>query len=138
MQVTGELKENLNCWDALRAALPVGTVSGAPKVKAMELIDELEVNRRGPYSGGFGGVSFTGDMDIALALRTIVFQTGTPYDTVHSCKDDNKRREWVAYLQAGAGVVADSDPDNEHRECQNKAAALARAIDLAESAFVDK
>ncbi|XP_044508797.1 anthranilate synthase alpha subunit 1, chloroplastic-like [Mangifera indica] len=136
--VTGELKENLNCWDALRAALPVGTVSGAPKVKAMELIDELEVNRRGPYSGGFGGVSFTGDMDIALALRTIVFQTGTPYDTVHSCKDDNKRREWVAYLQAGAGVVADSDPDDEHRECQNKAAALARAIDLAESAFVDK
>lgn len=138
MQVTGELKENLNCWDALRAALPVGTVSGAPKVKAMELIDELEVNRRGPYSGGFGGVSFTGDMDIALALRTIVFQTGTPYDTLHSYKDANKRREWVAYLQAGAGVVADSDPDDEHRECQNKAAALARAINLAESAFVDK
>lgn len=106
------------------------------QVKAMELIDELEVNRRGPYSGGFGGVSFTGDMDIALALRTMVFQTGTRYDTMYSYKDARKRREWVAYLQAGAGIVADSDPDDEHRECQNKAAGLARAIDLAESAFI--
>ncbi|KAH7548391.1 hypothetical protein JRO89_XS14G0113400 [Xanthoceras sorbifolium] len=136
--VTGELQDHLTSWDALRAALPVGTVSGAPKVKAMELIDELEVNRRGPYSGGFGGVSFTGDMDIALALRTMIFQTGARYDTMYSYKDASKRREWVAYLQAGAGIVADSDPDDEHRECQNKAAGLARAIDLAESAFVDK
>uniref|UniRef100_A0A803P1E4 anthranilate synthase n=1 Tax=Cannabis sativa TaxID=3483 RepID=A0A803P1E4_CANSA len=136
--VTGDLRDSLNCWDVLRAALPVGTVSGAPKVKAMELIDELEVSKRGPYSGGFGGVSFTGDMDIALALRTIVFPTGTRFDTMYSYKDAGKRREWVAYLQAGAGIVADSDPDDEHRECQNKAAALARAIDLAESAFVDK
>ncbi|GAV56758.1 Chorismate_bind domain-containing protein/Anth_synt_I_N domain-containing protein [Cephalotus follicularis] len=136
--VTGELLDNLTCWDALRAALPVGTVSGAPKVKAMELIDKLEVTRRGPYSGGFGSVSFTGDMDIALALRTMVFPTGTRFDTMISYKDVNQRREWVAYLQAGAGVVADSVPENEHRECQNKAAALARAIDLAESAFVDK
>ncbi|KAI4305234.1 hypothetical protein L6164_028612 [Bauhinia variegata] len=71
--VTGELLDHLTSWDALRAALPVGTVSGAPKVKAMELIDELEVTRRGPYSGGFGGISFSGDMDIALALRTMVF-----------------------------------------------------------------
>lgn len=106
------------------------------QVKAMELIDQLEVNRRGPYSGGFGGISFTGDMDIALALRTMVFQTSTRYDTMYSYKDARKRREWVAYLQAGAGIVADSDPDDEHRECQNKAAGLARAIDLAESAFV--
>lgn len=108
------------------------------QVKAMELIDQLEVTRRGPYSGGFGGVSFTGDMDIALALRTIVFPTGTRFDTMYSYKDAGQRREWVAYLQAGAGIVADSDPDDEHRECQNKAAGLARAIDLAESAFVDK
>ncbi|PON95206.1 Anthranilate synthase component I [Trema orientale] len=136
--VTGDLRDSLSCWDVLRAALPVGTVSGAPKVKAMELIDELEVTKRGPYSGGFGGVSFTGDMDIALALRTIVFPTGTRFDTMYSYKDAGKRREWVAHLQAGAGIVADSDPDDEHRECQNKAAALARAIDLAESAFVDK
>ncbi|XP_062092515.1 anthranilate synthase alpha subunit 1, chloroplastic [Humulus lupulus] len=136
--VTGDLRDSLTCWDVLRAALPVGTVSGAPKVKAMELIDKLEVAKRGPYSGGFGGVSFSGDMDIALALRTIVFPTGTRFDTMYSYKDAGKRREWVAYLQAGAGVVADSDPDDEHRECQNKAAGLARAIDLAESAFVDK
>ncbi|KAL8516345.1 hypothetical protein ACS0TY_014849 [Phlomoides rotata] len=127
--VTGELLPNLTSWDALRAALPVGTVSGAPKVKAMELIDQLEVTRRGPYSGGFGGISFNGDMDIALALRTIVFPTS---------KSTEKRREWVAHLQAGAGIVADSVPADEQKECENKAAALARAIDLAESSFVEK
>ncbi|XP_077222969.1 anthranilate synthase alpha subunit 1, chloroplastic-like [Tasmannia lanceolata] len=136
--VTGELLDHLSCWDALRAALPVGTVSGAPKVKAMELIDQLEVTRRGPYSGGFGGISFSGHMDIALALRTIVFPTNARYDTMYLYKDTNKRKEWVAHLQAGAGIVADSDPDDEQRECENKAAGLARAIDLAESAFVDR
>ncbi|KAF1878587.1 hypothetical protein Lal_00047256 [Lupinus albus] len=136
--VTGELLDHLTCWDALRAALPVGTVSGAPKVKAMELIDQLEVARRGPYSGGFGGISFTGDMDIALALRTMIFPTNTRFDTMYSYKDVSKRREWIAHLQAGAGIVADSDPADEQRECENKTAALARAIDLAESSFVDK
>ncbi|XP_078436482.1 anthranilate synthase alpha subunit 1 [Wolffia australiana] len=134
--VSGELQDEQTSWDALRAALPVGTVSGAPKVKAMELIDELEVTRRGPYSGGFGAVSFSGDMDIALALRTIVFPTGAGYDTIYSYRGATTRREWVAHLQAGAGIVADSDPDDEQRECENKAAALARAIDLAESAFL--
>ncbi|XP_068337452.1 anthranilate synthase alpha subunit 2, chloroplastic-like isoform X2 [Pyrus communis] len=136
-KVTGELLDDLTSWDVLRTALPVGTVSGAPKVKAMELIDKLEVTRRGPYSGGFGGISFSGNMDIALALRTIVFPTSFRYDTMYSYKDANKRREWVAHLQAGAGIVADSDPADEQRECENKAAALARAIDLAESSFVD-
>lgn len=104
----------------------------------MELIDELEITRRGPYSGGFGGISFTGDMDVALALRTIVFPTGTRYDTMYSYKDEVRRQEWVAHIQAGAGIVADSDPADEQRECENKSAALARAIDLAESSFVDK
>ena len=108
------------------------------QVKAMELIDQLEVTRRGPYSGGFGGISFSGDMDIALGLRTFVFPTNTRFDTMYSYKDVNKRREWVAHLQAGAGIVADSDPADEQRECENKAAALARAIDLAESSFVEK
>ncbi|XP_034688031.1 anthranilate synthase alpha subunit 2, chloroplastic isoform X2 [Vitis riparia] len=136
--VTGELLDHLTSWDALRAALPVGTVSGAPKVKAMELIDQLEVTRRGPYSGGFGGISFSGDMDIALALRTIVFPSGSRFDTMFSYKDMNKRREWVAHLQAGAGIVADSVPADEQKECENKAAALARAIDLAESSFIEK
>eukprot|EP00252_Welwitschia_mirabilis_P027548 TRINITY_DN9478_c0_g1_i2.p1 TRINITY_DN9478_c0_g1~~TRINITY_DN9478_c0_g1_i2.p1 ORF type:complete len:603 (+),score=119.19 TRINITY_DN9478_c0_g1_i2:285-2093(+) len=136
--VTGALQDNLSSWDALRAALPVGTVSGAPKVKAMELIDELEPTRRGPYSGGIGGVSFTGDMDIALALRTMVFKTGPRYDTMYSYKDASKRRDWAVHLQAGAGIVADSNPDDEHRECINKAAALGRAIDLAEATFVNE
>ncbi|KAL5991506.1 Allatostatin [Asimina triloba] len=136
--VTGELLDQLTCWDALRAALPVGTVSGAPKVKAMELIDQLEVTRRGPYSGGFGGISFTGDMDVALALRTIVFPTGSRFDTMYSYKDVSSRREWVAHIQTGAGIVADSNPDDEQRECENKAAGLARAIELAESTFVKK
>ncbi|WOL14360.1 anthranilate synthase alpha subunit 1, chloroplastic [Canna indica] len=136
--VTGELLDDLTCWDVLRTALPVGTVSGAPKVKAMELIDELEVTRRGPYSGGLGGVSFAGDMDIAIALRTIVFSTGSRYNTMYSYKDTDRRQEWVAHLQAGAGIVADSKPDDEQKECENKAAALARAIDLAEATFVNK
>nr|CAB3492625.1 unnamed protein product [Digitaria exilis] len=135
--VTGELRDDLTCWDVLRAALPVGTVSGAPKVRAMELIDELEVNMRGPYSGGFGGISFRGDMDIALALRTIVFPTGNRFDTMYSYTDGNPRQEWVAHLQAGAGIVADSKPDDEHQECLNKAAGAARAIDLAESTFLE-
>ena len=104
----------------------------------MELIDKLEVTRRGPYSGGFGSISFADDMDIALALRTMIFPTGPRYDTIYSYKGLNNRHEWIAYLQTGAGIVADSDPDDENQECQNKAAGLARAIDLAESAFVNR
>ncbi|KAJ4797846.1 Anthranilate synthase [Rhynchospora pubera] len=104
----------------------------------MELIDELEVTRRGPYSGGFGGVSFMGDLDIALSLRTMVFPTGSRFDTMYSYRDAKQRREWVAHLQAGAGIVADSVPVDEQQECENKAAGLARAIDLAESAFLNQ
>lgn len=107
------------------------------QVRAMELIDELEVNMRGPYSGGFGGISFNGDMDIALALRTMVFPTGSRFDTMYSYTDGNPRKEWVAHIQAGAGIVADSKPDDEHQECLNKAAGAARAIDLAESTFLE-
>ncbi|KAL6126729.1 hypothetical protein ACLB2K_074774 [Fragaria x ananassa] len=103
----------------------------------MKAIDKLEVNRRGPNSGGFGTVSFSGDMDIALALRTMVIPTAPRFETMYFYNNGNSRREWVAYLQAGAGIVADSDPDDENHECQNKAAGLARAIDLAEAAFVD-
>ncbi|CAH9057608.1 unnamed protein product [Cuscuta epithymum] len=132
--VTGELLDRMTCWDALRAALPVGTVSGAPKVKAMELIDQLEATRRGPYSGGFGGISFLGDMDIALALRTMVFlKGGTNNDTYGHTRGS---QEWIAHLQSGAGIVADSNPETEQKECENKVAGLCRAIDLAESAFV--
>ncbi|CBI25503.3 unnamed protein product, partial [Vitis vinifera] len=136
--VTGELQDHLTSWNALRSILHVGAVSGAPKVKAMELIDEWEESRRGPYGGGFGNVSFTGDMEIDLTLRTIVFPTGNRYDTLFSYKDTKLRREWVAYFQAGAGIVADSVVDDKQRDCEGKAAALACAIDLAEAAFYNK
>ena len=122
--VTGTLRKDLTAWDALRATLPVGTVSGAPKVRAMQIIDELEPTRRGPYGGGIGAVSFNGDMDIALTLRTMVI----PISPV-------ERDHWLIHLQAGAGIVADSDPQKEYDETINKAAALGRAIDLAENAF---
>jgi anthranilate synthase component 1 len=123
--VTGELRPGLDAWDALRATLPVGTVSGAPKVRAIQVIDELEPVRRGPYSGGIGAVGWDGDMDIALALRTMVvpsaaWRPGTP---------------WDVHLQAGAGVVLDSVPAAEYEETVAKSAALGRAIDLAERAF---
>jgi len=130
--VTGNLVDNLGPWDVLRAALPAGTVSGAPKVRAMQIIDDLEVTRRGPYGGGIGYVSFTGEMDMALALRTMVVPTQPPFSS-----DSNGEREWTIHLQAGAGIVADSNPESEYQETVNKAAALGRAIDLAESAFTD-
>jgi anthranilate synthase component I len=131
--ITGTLRAGLTCWDALRNTLPVGTVSGAPKVRAMQIIDELEPTRRGPYAGGIGAVGFTGDMDIALALRTMVIPTAEP---PHPRSGDPRGpREWSVHLQAGAGVVADSQPAAEYEETVNKAAGLGRAIDLAEAAF---
>lgn len=138
--VTGDLREGMSSWDTLRAALPAGTVSGAPKVRAMQIIDELEVSRRGPYGGGIGVCAFTGELDMALALRTMLVPTAnteTLFDYAGARKAGRQaaRREWVYHLQAGAGVVADSDPDSEYQETVNKSAALARAIDLAESAF---
>eukprot|EP01025_Chloroclados_australasicus_P055525 TRINITY_DN6745_c0_g2_i3.p1 TRINITY_DN6745_c0_g2~~TRINITY_DN6745_c0_g2_i3.p1 ORF type:complete len:611 (+),score=77.88 TRINITY_DN6745_c0_g2_i3:52-1833(+) len=133
--VKGKLKEGLDSWDALRAALPVGTVSGAPKVRAMQIIDELEPTRRGPYGGGLGVVSFDGGMDMALALRTMVIPTNSNDYLYQYTPNHKPRKEWVVYLQAGAGIVADSVAEKEYEETVNKAAALGRAIDLAESAF---
>ncbi len=121
--VTGQLRPGLTCWDALRYSLPVGTVSGAPKVRAMQIIDELENRRRGPYAGAVGYVDFAGDMDMAIALRTMVVLPGA------------SSGKWKVCLQAGAGIVADSDPDSEHRETVNKAAALAKAVSMAEVSF---
>jgi anthranilate synthase component 1 len=123
--VTGVLRDGLDCWDALAAALPVGTISGAPKVRAMQIIDELEPVRRGPYGGGMGYVGLDGQMDIALALRTMVVPTAM-WDG----------RTWMYHLQAAGGIVADSRAEDEYQETVNKAAALARAIDVAECAFV--
>ena len=104
-------------FDVLRACFPAGTVTGAPKVRAMQIISELEGYRRGPYAGAVGYVLPGGSMDTCIALRTIVVADG------------------VARLQAGAGVVADSDPEAEHRECLAKLAALEAAIELAEAEY---
>ena len=141
--VTGTLAAGLSAWDALQAALPAGTVSGAPKVRAMQIIDSLERTRRGPYGGGIGIASFTGEMDMALALRTMVVPTASGdalYDYAAPPPAGGAapppRREWVFHVQAGAGIVADSVPESEYQETVNKAAGLARAIDLAESAFL--
>lgn len=126
--VTGTIRKGLDCWDALRAALPVGTISGAPKVRAMQIIDELEKVRRGPYGGGLGWVGLNNEMDIALALRTIV----VPIARIEESNPDGR---WEYHIQAAGGIVADSVADLEFKETVNKAAALGRAIDLAEDAF---
>lgn len=123
--VKGQIRDGLDCWDALRAALPVGTISGAPKVRAMQIIDELEPIRRGPYGGGMGWVGLDGQMDIALALRTVVVPT--------AMRDE--RGVWTYHVQAAGGIVADSVPGAEFDETVNKAAAMGRAIDVAERAF---
>lgn len=112
-QVSGTLKEGLGPIDVLRATLPAGTVSGAPKVRAMEIIDELEPFKRGPYAGVVGYVDFSGNLDTAIAIRTMFVGPTT------------------ASLQAGAGIVADSEPADEDLECHNKAAALLAAIPAA-------
>ena len=112
-QVSGELAEGRTPIDVLRATLPAGTVSGAPKVRAMEIIDALEPVKRGPYAGVVGDFDFSGNIDTAIAIRTMVVRDG------------------VASVQAGAGIVADSIPELEHLECQNKARALLSAIPAA-------
>jgi anthranilate synthase component 1 len=113
--VQGRLRPILTQFDALRACFPAGTVSGAPKIRAMEIIAELEPDKRGPYAGAVGYFDFRGNMDTAINIRTIIVKDGT------------------AYVQAGAGIVADSVPENEYRECLNKAQALLTAIDKAEA-----
>jgi anthranilate synthase component 1 len=113
--VTGQLAPGRDAFDALRACLPAGTVSGAPKVRAMEIIDELEPHRRGPYAGAVGYFDFNGNMDTCIALRTLVVQGDQ------------------AYVQAGAGIVADSIPAEEYQETLNKARGLLKAIEIAET-----
>merc|ERR1712203_886516 len=126
--VEGLLRPELSPWDALRCALPAGTVSGAPKVRAMQIIDNLEHSRRGPYGGDIGAVSFGGAMDIALALRTMVVpmhSAGADAALYDYLGKENKvrppRKEWLFHIQAGAGVVADSDSQAEFQETVNKA-----------------
>jgi anthranilate synthase component 1 len=115
--VAGALKPGMDAIDVLRATFPAGTVSGAPKVRAMEIIEELEPTRRGVYSGAVGYISWSGNMDTAIAIRTAVI------------KNDR------LYIQAGAGIVADSNPRNEWNETMNKARAIFRAVAMASAGF---
>jgi anthranilate synthase component 1 len=113
-EVVGELAERRTPFELLRACFPAGTVSGAPKVRAMQIISELEGYRRGIYAGAVGYALPAGTMDTCIAIRTLVLRDG------------------VAYLQAGGGIVVDSDPAAEHEECLRKLAAIEAAIELAE------
>lgn len=109
-QVSGELRSGVSGVDVLRATFPHGTVSGAPKVRAMEIIDELEPVARGPYAGAVGYLDLSGNVDTAICLRAVLFADGN------------------AWVQAGAGLVADSDPSFEYEETMNKAAAALSAV----------
>ena len=115
--VSGRLKKDKDAFDVIRATFPAGTVSGAPKVRAMEIIDELENVRRSAYAGSVGYFSFSGNLDCCITIRTILIKAG------------------VAYIQAGAGIVADSRPEKEYQETINKAKALVKAIEMAERGF---
>jgi len=113
----GQLREDVDCFDALMACFPAGTVSGAPKVRAMEIIDELEPTKRGVYAGAVMYADFSNNLDSCIAIRTLVVR-------------GNK-----GYIQAGGGIVADSVPENEYMETVNKSRALIRAINLAQRGF---
>ena len=117
--VSGEIVDGKRWADVLRAAFPAGTLSGAPKIRAMEIISELEPHRRGIYGGAVGYVSYTGNMDLAIAIRTLVHSKG------QYC------------MQAGAGIVSDSDPEKEYEETLNKARGVLRAVALAKEAEGD-
>ncbi len=134
--VVGELTDGRTCWDALRYTLPVGTVTGAPKIRAMQIIDELEPTKRGPYAGAVGYTDFAGNLDMAIALRTMVVTPAARSEApAASSLQPPASPSWTVSIQAGAGIVADSVPDTEHQETVSKAAALAKAVDLAEKAF---
>jgi anthranilate synthase component 1 len=113
--VQGKLRHDMTAMDALQACFPAGTVSGAPKIRAMEIIAGLEPDKRGPYAGAAGYFSFSGNMDVAIAIRTMVVNKG------------------IAYVQAGCGIVYDSVPEREYEETMSKARALLKAISQAES-----
>lgn len=116
--VEGELRDGLDAFDVLASCFPAGTVSGAPKVRAMEIIEELEPDRRGPYAGAVGYFSYSGTMDTCITIRTLVIKDG------------------VVYVQAGAGIVADSEPEKEYLETVNKATGMMKAVEMAESGLL--
>ena len=112
--VEGDLKQGLDAFDVLASCFPAGTVSGAPKVRAMEIIEEIEPDRRGPYAGSVGYLSYSGNMDTCITIRTLIIKDGK------------------VYVQAGAGIVADSEPEKEYMETINKAKGMMKAVDMAE------
>jgi anthranilate synthase component 1 len=111
--IEGKLVAGKDAFDVLRAAFPAGTLTGAPKIRAMEIIDELEPHRRGLYGGSVGYLGFSGNMDMCITIRTMVVRDG------------------AVYIQAGAGIVYDSDPDREYQETSDKAKGMIRAIQMA-------
>jgi anthranilate synthase component 1 len=115
--IQAQLVPERDAFDVLKATFPAGTLSGAPKVRAMEIIDELEPSRRGPYGGAVGYFSFSGNMDFCITIRTMMIKDGQ------------------VFVQVGAGIVADSDPETEYQETLSKAAGMMQAIRLAESGF---
>jgi anthranilate synthase component 1 len=113
--VEGDLKQGLDAFDVLASCFPAGTVSGAPKVRAMEIIEEIEPDKRGPYAGSVGYLSYSGNMDTCITIRTLIMKEGR------------------VYVQSGAGIVADSDPEREYMETVNKAKGMMKAVDMAEA-----
>ncbi|HEX9861266.1 MAG TPA: anthranilate synthase component I family protein, partial [Nitrospirota bacterium] len=111
--VKGTLQDGLDAYDVMRACFPAGTVSGSPKIRAMQIISEFEPTIRGPYAGAVGYFDFSGNMDTCITIRTLLFKDGK------------------VYVQAGAGIVADSDPEKEYTETVNKAAGMLKALELA-------
>ena len=114
--VRGEIREDCDALDAVSAVLPAGTLSGAPKIRACQLIGELENNKRGIYGGAIGYIDFTGNLDVCIAIRIAYKKNGK------------------VFIRSGAGIVADSVPENEYQECINKAAAVVNALKIAEEA----
>jgi anthranilate synthase component 1 len=118
--IQGKLKPNITPFEALQSCFPAGTVSGAPKIRAMEIIAEMETEKRGIYAGAVGYFSYSGNMDMAIAIRTMVVKGG------------------IAHVQAGCGIVSDSVPEHEYQETLNKAQALLKALDRAENQASEK
>jgi anthranilate synthase component 1 len=116
--IQGLLQKGKDAFSVLRAAFPAGTVTGAPKIRAMEIIEELEKTKRGPYAGSVGYFSFSGNMDMCITIRTIIIKGNR------------------VYLQAGAGIVADSRPDKEYQETINKTKALVKAVEMARNGLI--
>ncbi len=131
--VTGKLKKGKTSYDAFQSCFPAGTLSGAPKIRAMEIIEELEPSRRGLYGGAVVAFGFDGNMDSAITIRSVVLKPKSTRST-RSARSGRGEKTFTAYVQAGAGLVADSVPESEYMESCNKARAVLMAVHQAENA----